>query len=87
MVVRGSDKTRKEAHAAAETAAQQQGVALDALSLEQLRVIDARIDERVFKALSVDASVASRASHGGTAPDQVRLRVAEAMAALEGESR
>lgn len=32
MVVRGSDKTRKEAHAAAETAAQQQGVALEVFS-------------------------------------------------------
>ena len=37
-----------------------------------------RIDQRLFAALGVDASVASRASHGGTAPDQVRARVAEA---------
>ena len=89
-LVREADIPFREAHhitGAAVKLAEQQGVALDALSLEQLRVIDARIDERVFKALSVDASVASRASHGGTAPDQVRLRVAEAMAALEGESR
>ena len=88
-LVREADIPFREAHhitGAAVKLAEQQGVALDALSLEQLRVIDARIDERVFKALSVDASVASRASHGGTAPDQVRLRVAEAMAALEGES-
>ena len=89
-LVREADIPFREAHhitGAAVKLAEQQGVALDALSLEQLRVIDARIDERVFKALSVDASVASRAGHGGTAPDQVRLRVAEAMAALEGESR
>ncbi len=89
-LVREADIPFREAHhitGAAVKLAEQQGVALDALSLEQLRAIDARIDERVFKALSVDASVASRASHGGTAPDQVRLRVAEAMAALEGESR
>ena len=88
-LVREADIPFREAHhitGAAVKLAEQQGVALDALSLEQLRAIDARIDERVFKALSVDASVASRASHGGTAPDQVRLRVAEAMAALEGES-
>ena len=45
-------------------------------------LIDARIDGRVFAALSVDASVASRASYGGTAPEQVRQRVAEARVAL-----
>jgi argininosuccinate lyase len=28
--------------------------------------------------LTVDASVASRKSHGGTAPDQVRARIAQA---------
>jgi argininosuccinate lyase len=62
--------------------AEQRGVALDALSLAELQAIDARIDARVFAALSVEASVASRASHGGTAPEQVRLRVAEAQRAL-----
>jgi argininosuccinate lyase len=36
----------------------------------------------VFAALSVEASVASRASYGGTAPDQVKARVAEARVAL-----
>ena len=43
---------------------------------------DERIDEGVFPALSVEASVAARASHGGTAPSEVRKRVAEARAAL-----
>ena len=40
--------------------------------------IDARIDDRVYAVLTVDASVASRRSHGGTAPDQVRARIAQA---------
>ena len=31
---------------------------------------------------AVEASVAARASHGGTAPDEVRKRVAEARVAL-----
>ena len=57
-------------------------MALDALSLDDLKAIDVRIDERVFAALSVEASVAARCSHGGTAPDQVRARVAEARNAL-----
>ncbi|HCJ80134.1 MAG TPA: argininosuccinate lyase, partial [Erythrobacter sp.] len=55
-----------------------QGVALDGLSIDDLKAIDERIDERVFDALSVDASVAARASYGGTAPQRVRQQVAAA---------
>ena len=62
--------------------AESRGVALDRLELAELRAIDARIDARVFAALSVEASVASRASYGGTAPAEVRQRVVEARAAL-----
>jgi argininosuccinate lyase len=36
----------------------------------------------VFAALSVEASVAARTSHGGTAPAEVRKRIAEARKAL-----
>ncbi len=62
--------------------AESRGVALDRLELAELRATDARIDARVFAALSVEASVASRASYGGTAPAEVRQRVVEARAAL-----
>jgi argininosuccinate lyase len=65
--------------------AEDRGVGLDALSLDELRVIDARIDERVYGVLSVDASVASRTSFGGTAPIRVREAIAAARAAREGE--
>jgi argininosuccinate lyase len=58
--------------------AENEGVPLAALPLEALQAIDPRIDERVFGVLTVDASVASRTSHGGTAPDQVHARIAEA---------
>ena len=58
--------------------AESEGIALAALPLEALQEIDGRIDERVFGVLTVDASVASRTSHGGTAPDQVRARIADA---------
>ncbi|MES3097139.1 argininosuccinate lyase [Sphingomonas aerolata] len=51
------------------------GIALDALSIEDLQAIDARIDDRVYGFLSVDASVASRTSFGGTAPDNVRAAI------------
>jgi len=66
--------------------AEQKGVALDQLAIAELTAIDPRIDDRVYAALSVDASVQSRKSHGGTAPDQVRARIAEALTAL-GEGR
>ncbi len=75
----------REAHhitGAAVKLAESRGIALDQLPLGELQAIDARIDESVYAALSVDASVAARASYGGTAPDQVRLQVARARAAL-----
>jgi argininosuccinate lyase len=84
-LVREAGVPFREAHhitGAAVKLAESRGAALDALPLAELQAIDSRIDERVFAALSVEASVAARASHGGTAPEQVRLRVAEARRAL-----
>jgi argininosuccinate lyase len=84
-LVREADIPFREAHhitGGAVKLAESKGVALDALSLKELKAIDARIDDRVFAALSVDASVASRVSYGGTAPEQVRARIAEARLAL-----
>jgi len=84
-LVRQADIPFREAHhitGAAVKLAEQRGVALDQLPLADLKAIDSRVDERVFSALSVEASVAARKSHGGTAPDQVRARVAEARVAL-----
>jgi len=60
--------------------AEDRNVPLADLPLEALQAIDARIDARIFGVLTVDASVASRQSHGGTAPDQVRARIADARA-------
>ncbi len=87
-LVRQADIPFREAHhitGAAVKLAEQRGVPLDQLPLADLKQIDNRIDERVFSALSVEASVAARKSHGGTAPDEVRKRVADARQALEGE--
>jgi argininosuccinate lyase len=57
-------------------------VRLDQLPIADLVAIDPRIDDRVFGVLSVDASVASRTSFGGTAPDNVRAAIREAREAL-----
>jgi argininosuccinate lyase len=62
--------------------AESKRVALSDLPLEDLKTIDARIDESVYAALSVDASVASRKSYGGTAPERVREQVARAREVL-----
>ena len=51
-------------------------------SIEDLKSIDPRIDDRVFSVLSVEASVASRTSYGGTAPERVREQIAAAKAEL-----
>lgn len=80
-LVREADIPFREAHhitGAAVKLAESKGIALDALELADLQKIDARIDERVYAALSVDASVAARSSYGGTAPSQVQLQVARA---------
>ncbi|WP_136162025.1 argininosuccinate lyase [Sphingomonas flavalba] len=84
-LVREANIPFREAHhitGAVVRQAEADGVALDALPLATLQAIDSRIDERVFGVLGVDASVAARTSHGGTAPDQVRRRIAEAKAAI-----
>ncbi|MDE2561884.1 MAG: argininosuccinate lyase [Sphingomonadales bacterium] len=90
-LVREAGVPFREAHhitGAAVKSAESAGIALDQLALDDLRAIDPRIDKRVYAALSVEASVAARASHGGTAPKEVRKRVAEARGALglEGDA-
>jgi argininosuccinate lyase len=55
--------------------AEKKGVALDRLALAELQGIDGRITDAVFGVLSVNASVKSRASFGGTAPAEVRRQV------------
>jgi argininosuccinate lyase len=80
-LVTEADIPFREAHhitGAAVKLAESRGVALDALPLSDLKAIDERIEESVFAALSVDASVASRSSYGGTAPEQVRWQIKRA---------
>jgi argininosuccinate lyase len=84
-LVRAANIPFREAHhitGAAVKLAEQKGVALDQLTIKDLTMIDPRIDERVYSALSVEASVAARSSHGGTAPIEVAKRIAEARLAL-----
>lgn len=66
--------------------AEERGVPLDALPLADLQAIDPRITDSVYDVLTVDASVRSRTSFGGTAPDRVRAAVTAARAARAEEA-
>ena len=62
--------------------AEQKGVDLADLSLAEMRSVHDGITENVFSVLTVDASVASRTSFGGTAPANVAREAARWLAAL-----
>jgi argininosuccinate lyase len=67
--------------------AEKQGKRLDELSLDELRSVEPRITADVFSVLSVEASVASRLSYGGTAPANVKQQTAAWRARLSKETR
>ncbi|WP_439109607.1 argininosuccinate lyase [Lentibacter sp.] len=56
--------------------AEAKGCDLPDLSLEEMQTVNAEITDDVFSVLTVEASVASRTSYGGTAPSEVRKQIA-----------
>ena len=52
--------------------AEKQGIGLEALSMAAMQGVEPRITKDVFTVLSVESSVRSRTSYGGTAPQNVR---------------
>ena len=54
------------------TLAAKRGVALEKLSLAEMKSVEPRITQDAFAALGVERSVKSRTSYGGTAPANVR---------------
>jgi argininosuccinate lyase len=86
-LVREANVPFREAHhitGRAVKAAEERGCGLADLPLEALQDIDSRIEDRVFSVLTVEASVASRTSYGGTAPERVREQIEIAKASLRG---
>ena len=84
-LVREAGVPFREAHhitGRAVKAAEERGRDLAELPIDDLKAIDPRIDGRVYEVLGVDASVRSRASYGGTAPERVRERIAAAKGEL-----
>jgi len=62
--------------------AEAKGVDLSGLSLPEIQSVEPGITADVFSVLSIDASVASRTSFGGTAPTNVAREAARWLAAL-----
>ncbi len=62
--------------------AESRGLDLAGLSLAEMQAVEAGITDDVFSVLTVEASVASRTSHGGTAPANVAREAARWLEAL-----
>jgi argininosuccinate lyase len=77
-VVRVLKKPFREAHHIAGSIvkrAEDTGVTLDKLPLGEMQAIDPAITAEVFKVLSLESSVNSRMSLGGTAPARVKEQI------------
>ena len=66
--------------------AEERGIGLESLTIEDFKSVDARVDSRIHKVLGVENSVRSRVSYGGTAPDNVLEQAARWREALTGEA-
>jgi argininosuccinate lyase len=64
--------------------AEERGIGLEGLTIEDFKSIDERIDSRIHKVLGVENSVRSRTSYGGTAPANVLAQAARWKEALTG---
>ncbi|MDQ0507209.1 argininosuccinate lyase [Xanthobacter agilis] len=61
------------------------GIALDEVPLSEMKSVDPRITDDVYSVLSVECSVTSRTSYGGTAPERVRAQAERWLKLLNGE--
>ena len=57
--------------------AEEKNCGLDELSLTDMQNVNAAINDSIFDVLSVESSVKSRVSYGGTAPDNVRAMIGQ----------
>ena len=84
-LVRQADVPFRDAHhitGALVALAEKNGCDLAELALGDMQNVDARITDDVYSVLSVENSVASRTSFGGTAPENVRAAARDWCAAL-----
>ena len=66
--------------------AEERGLALEAVPLADMQAIEPRITADVVNVLSVENSVASRGSFGGTAPENVRAQASAWLQRLTDEA-
>jgi argininosuccinate lyase len=88
-LVRTLDLPFREAHhvtGAAVKRAEALGLELGGLPIEELQRLEPRITADVYQVLTPEASVRSRSSYGGTAPEQVRAQIARWKAVLEDQA-
>jgi argininosuccinate lyase len=67
--------------------ASEQGLALHKVPLSEMQAIEPKITAAALEVLSVQASVESRTSYGGTAPVNVRAQAKEWLKRLEKEDK
>jgi len=67
--------------------ASETGVALHRMPLEAMKAVEPRITDDVFSVLTVDRSVKSRTSYGGTAPKNVRSQAKKWLKRLDKASK
>jgi argininosuccinate lyase len=75
----------RDAHEAAARVvrfAEESGRMLEQLPLAELRRFSPKVDRDVYRVLTLEGSVASRAHHGGTAPSRVLAAVKRARKTL-----
>ena len=74
----GLDYPRHHASGAIVALAAEKGCDLDGLDLADMQAIEPRITSAVLDILTCEAAVSMRTSFGGTAPGEVRARIADA---------
>jgi len=62
--------------------ADQEGCALDELSLADMQAVEPRLNTSIFEVLSIDSALQARNSFGGTAPEQVAAHIKATRARL-----
>jgi argininosuccinate lyase len=88
-LVRSLDLPFREAHHVTGrivAQAAEAGLPLHRVPLEAMQKVEPRITQEVFSVLSVDRSVASRVSYGGTAPKNVRTQAKKWLKSLDKEN-
>ena len=79
-LVRNLEKPFRDAHHISGkivALAEKKECALEKLELKEMQKIEPRLDESVYNVLKIDTAYNARASFGGTAPKEVKVRLAE----------